>query len=224
MSQAFRQHLAKRIGILGGSFNPPHLGHLRSAMEVMEGLGLDGMHLIPSGAHPFKGDEVLAAPEDRLDMVRLAVSREPRFEANDIEVLREGIGYTIDTLRSLTRSRPTIEWVFTLGSDLLEEMHLWKDWEQLIKYAHLCIMTRPGYSVDLSATEAGRYLEPFLVQSGALLYREEMGRNGVLIQPVTPMEISSTAMREALVAGRSIDYLTPQRVVDYIHKQELYRP
>ncbi|ABK45833.1 nicotinate-nucleotide adenylyltransferase [Magnetococcus marinus MC-1] len=224
MVTAFRQHLARRIGILGGSFNPPHLGHLRSAMEVMEGLGLDGMQLIPSGAHPFKGREMQATPEERLDMVRLAVSREPRFEANDIEVLQDGVGYTIDTLRSLARSRPTIEWVLVLGSDLLNELHLWKTWQLLIKYAHLCIMTRPGYIVDLQQTEAGRFLEPFMVQSPELLYREEMGRNGVIIQPVTPMGISSTAMREALVAGRSIDYLTPTRVVNYIQKQELYRP
>ncbi|MBF0624328.1 MAG: nicotinate (nicotinamide) nucleotide adenylyltransferase [Magnetococcales bacterium] len=209
-------------GLFGGAFNPPHYGHLRSALEVVELLRLERLLFLPSGGHPFKGADLLAPTTHRVAMTALAIAGEPRFALSTVEADRPGVSYTVDTLTRLSREHPDRELVLLLGTDLLEELHLWKDWRTMIDRTHLCLLTRPGFPENLSRTPAGRFLASHRVDGPAGLHRAVLGHHGFLIQPVTMLEISSTDLRHRVAAGRSLRYLTPEPVAEYIQRHGLY--
>ncbi|MBF0135363.1 MAG: nicotinate-nucleotide adenylyltransferase [Magnetococcus sp. DMHC-1] len=213
--------MTSRIGILGGTFNPPHFGHLRSALEAREILGLEQVLFLPSGRHPFKRDPRLVATHHRLAMTRLAIAAEPEFALCSLEADQEQTAFTCDTLTTLGHSYPEKELVFLFGADLLAEMHLWKGWQQLIQLAHLCVLVRPGFQGALTQTQAGQHFASARVQTAADMRRQATG-HCFLVLPVTMLEISSTDLRQRQQTGRSLRYLTPQAVVDYIARQGLY--
>lgn len=213
----------QRIGILGGAFNPPHFGHLRPALEAQEILGLDQVMLIPSGDHPFKPDDVLAPAQDRLAMTRLAVGDEPHFHVSGMEILRQGTSYTIDTLRHLRGRFPRAQLFFLMGSDLLQELHLWRNWFELINYAHLVVLTRPGFEHLVEEAPAAKALRLLRADSLSTLLDPDYYQHLWFPLPVTPLGISSTDMRQRVRQGKSLRYLTPKSVVDYIFNHRLYR-
>ena len=214
--------MTTRLGIIGGSFNPPHFGHLRPALEAMQRLKLEAVFFLPSGHHPFKSDNLLMAVDHRLTMTRLAIENQSGFELCDLDAKNTGISYTIDTLRTLDQRFPLGELFFLLGSDLLTEIHLWKSWREIINIAHLLPLVRPGYETTILNSEAAQYFKPFQVEKPENLDRQRLGRFGFYLQPVTSFGISSTDIRQRIKHGESIRYLTPDAVIDYIQQHGLY--
>lgn len=214
-----------RIGFLGGSFNPPHFGHLRPALEVLQALQLEKVVFIPSGQHPLKSAQEIVSAEHRLAMVERAIQSEPNFLVDSLEVKTKKVSYTVNTLETLTSQKyRNYEPILLLGADLLGELHLWRGWQKLIKLAHLCIMIRPGYKQLLTEFPAQFYLHTFTNHS---FDQENSPIQGppfsFFYQTVTPFAISSTEIRQQLRLGSSVRYLTPEPVIQYIQKNDLYQ-
>lgn len=189
-----------RKGILGGTFNPPHLAHLIVAQEVRETLALDEIVLIPTHDHPFKGVAV-AEPRHRAAMAELAVAGDPGLSADRIEVQRGGTSYTVETLRALREREPATEWSLIIGRDNLEELPRWRESEALPELANVIVTTR------------GRDEEaPRLPFAGRCTF-----------VPVPALEISSTTVRARIAAGKSIRHWVPPAVEAYIREHALYR-
>lgn len=188
----------KKIGILGGTFNPIHYGHLILAEQVLGQLNLDRVIFIPTYLPPHKSDKEIIAASDRLKMIELAVKGNPHFSVSDIEIRRKGKSYTIDTLRAIKSSYSSAELFFICGSDLVAEIPTWKDSDELIKMARFVLAKRPGFGKRLT------------------------GKNFLKIG-VAQVDISSSLIRKLIRQGRSITYLTPYVVVKYIEKHKLYK-
>jgi len=194
-----------RIGLVGGSFNPIHRGHLAIARAAREALHLDRVILIPSARPPHKKDEGLAPAADRLAMARLAAS--PGVEVSTIELDRQGPSYTIDTLRAFRAAEPEAELIFIIGADSVPELVTWRDATTFVGLARFAVAARPGHDLDREVTAAERAL----------------GCKLALI-PLEPDPVSATEVRERVRQGRSIDGLVPDAVRDYIAAHNLYRP
>src|SRR5579862_7291363 len=138
-----QRHL--RIGILGGTFNPIHLGHLLIAQDAIEQLRLDRVKFIPSATPPHKSVDKLASEKDRVRMIRLAIRGNARFEVDDIEIKRGGKSYSVDTLMELRQQDPRAKFYFIIGADSLRELHLWRDVGRLVKLCTFVTVPRPGY-------------------------------------------------------------------------------
>ncbi len=210
-------------GLLGGTFDPIHLGHLRCAEEVREILGLEKILFVPAARPPLKRKEITPFP-DRLKMIRLAVSGNPAFEVSGLEGRRKGRSYSIDTVRHLLELHGKgLELFFILGQDAFQDIRLWKDWEELLSLCHFVVMTRPGYGKE--------DLHDILTPDLAARYRYTRTRKGfrspagtfIFFRSVTFLDISSTDIRKRLAEGRSVHYLLPQRVIDYIVRKSLYQ-
>lgn len=196
--------MGQRIGILGGTFDPLHLGHLSAASWAASTLDLDQILFVPAGL-PWQKQTVHASAEDRFMMVSAAIDDDPRFAVSRIEIDREGPTYTIDTLRAL-RSLPTYEQAdlfFITGADTIAEIDSWKDYDQLTDLAAFVAVTRPGFD---SASDPDQ--EPTAIP--------------VIRLDVPGVEVSSTAIRQRVANGESIDDLTTPNVVRYIDEHRLY--
>ncbi len=217
-----RSPRTQRIGIFGGTFNPIHNAHLRSAEEVRERQHLDRVLFVPSATPPHKGSENLASAAHRLTMVRLAIARNPAFRVSTIEIDRRGRSYSVDTLRALHAQLPAAQFVFIVGLDAFREIGTWKDYAALFELCDLVVTSRPGLADPLRVLPL-----PVAVRS-KFCYRKESQslehRTGhkVIFQPLTPLDISSTALRERLGSGLSIRYLIPAAVERYIARHRLY--
>ncbi|MBF0192141.1 MAG: nicotinate (nicotinamide) nucleotide adenylyltransferase [Magnetococcales bacterium] len=212
-----------KTGLLGGAFNPPHYGHLRPAREAMEALGLDRVVLIPTGVHPFKGPEILAPVAHRLAMVRLALADWEDFDVWEIEAVSPQVSYTVETLAAWHRHFPDEEPVLLIGADIPRELHLWRQWWRLIERAHVCLMTRPGFSLLPDPERpALDYLERFRVATASDLDRQRLGRYGFFSLPVTQFDIASTELRRRLRTGENLRSLTPDAVIEHARAHGLY--
>lgn len=200
------------IGILGGTFDPVHHGHLRLAVEVRERLGLGEVRLVPTATTNLR-DAPTASPAQRLAMLHAAVS--PGLVADDREIRRGGRSYTIDTLIELRAEFPDSPLCFVMGADAWNALPRWHRWRELKDYAHLVIANRPGTAVaeipELSAV---------VTDDPADLLGAPAGR--VMVLPIPRLPISSTDLRARLHAGKSIDYFTPATVVALVRQHGLY--
>ncbi len=197
-----------RIGIFGGTFDPVHLAHLRAALEVLEALDLDEMRFMPCNVPPHRQRPVASAAE-RLEMVRLAVADEPRFDVDARELDREGPSYSVDTLASLREEYPDAALCLLMGMDQFQALTTWDRWESIPARAHVVVMHRPGWTRPDAGT-----LAPVLaagMEAGALRLREERA-GAVVFVPITPLDVSSTAIRGLVAAGRDVRYLVPDSV------------
>ena len=190
------------IGIFGGTFNPPHYGHLVVAERVREELGLSKVLFIPSAISPHKQHLGAVAPALRMEMVRLALLRQESFEPSSMEVDRGGVSYTVDTLERLRQDHPGSVLHLLIGMDNLEEFDSWKLPGRILELAKVVVMTRPGFRPGGVAAESGR---PF-----------------VFCQ-VPEIGISSSEIRERVKQGKSIRFLVPKQVEAYINYRGLYR-
>lgn len=213
-----------RLGIFGGSFNPIHLAHLRSAEEVGAALQLDQVWFIPSGSPPHKSAHALAPARHRLAMVRRAVAGNPRFRVSPIEVERRGGSYSIDTVRGLRLRYPSTRLFLIIGMDQFRELGTWKSYRDLLTLCDMVVTSRPGFAF----ADARRIL-PVAVQ-GEFCYqpkserlRHETGTEIIFLR-ISDLEISASAIRAHLRRGSSIRYLVPPSVQRYIHQHRLYRP
>jgi nicotinate-nucleotide adenylyltransferase len=193
---------------------------------VLERLGLEKILFLPTGEHPLKKSHILAPADHRLEMTRIGVAANPRFEVCDREVKRVGVSYSVESLAELAGEYPDHELVFMVGGDILVELHLWKNWQQLLDYAHLAMMVRPEAPVDLSAPAINREVTDFLtrhqVYNSQDLGRQVGGGYHFIGLPVTPQKICSTQIREEIRQKKSIHSTTPPGVIDYINQNQLY--
>lgn len=209
----------RTIGLLGGTFNPIHLGHLRMAQELAETLNLNEVRFIPSANPPHKPAPDIRA-EHRAAMVQLAIAYNPLFTFDDRELRRTGASYTIDTLQSLRcELGADVSLVLFMGSDAFTKFHTWHRWQEIINLCHIALVQRPLASKEPLPKILDTFLHNHYSENTQDLHETSAGF--VTMQAITPLEISSTAIRNALQNKRSARYLTPQCVLDYIEQHQL---
>jgi nicotinate-nucleotide adenylyltransferase len=211
-----------RVGLLGGSFNPIHFGHLRSAEEVREALSLDLLYFVVAASPPHKTSADLAPPEHRLAMVRLATKGNRYFMVSDVEVRRGGRSYTIDTVRyflSMLRAPSTL--FVLMGEDAFAELDTWKDCEELVRLASIAVHRRPPGAHRGPARLSLAALQRFGYVQEDDHYVHPSGQTLSFVA-TTIVPISATLIREKLRRRLSVRYLTPNDVVDYIERHGLY--
>jgi nicotinate-nucleotide adenylyltransferase len=218
--------LSKRIGILGGTFNPIHFGHLAAAEEIGERLALDQVLFIPSFLPPHKQEEDMPSGEQRREMVRLAIAGNSRFSVSDVELQRGGRSFTVDTLNELRRGLPDAELYFLAGLDSFLEIRTWKEWRRLLKLCIFVVLSREGAQFrDLVGLDLFPGFEEDLVTLDVRTRRDIMITTPTLrlVLAVIPRyEISSTEIRDRVKRGRSIKYLLPEVVEAYIIENKFY--
>lgn len=213
------------IGVLGGTFDPIHYGHLRLAEELAETLKLGEVRLIPSGTPPHRSRPQVAA-EHRLAMVRLATADNARLGVDQREIQRAGPGYTFDTLAELRSEVGTARpLVLLLGADAFLEFATWHRWHEIFGLAHVAVAHRPGFPVE---HWAGRMPQPLAREYAARRMQQPLATHlqpagGIVVVPFTALDLSATAIRDMLRAGASPRYLLPASVLDYIRAHGLYR-
>jgi nicotinate-nucleotide adenylyltransferase len=191
-----------RVGIMGGTFDPIHHGHLVAASEVADRFALDEVVFVPTGQPWQKGDIAVSPAEDRYLMTVIATAANPRFQVSRVDIDRTGPTYTVDTLRDLRRVYgEEAKLYFITGADALSRILSWKDTDQVFKLAHFVGVTRPGFELS----------------------DEHLPEEAVTLVRVPAMAISSTDCRQRVSAGKPIWYLVPDGVVQYIAKRRLYR-
>jgi nicotinate-nucleotide adenylyltransferase len=212
-----------KIGILGGTFDPIHLGHLCVAEEICEDMALTKVYLIPAALPPHKDTRPVTPFHHRLAMTRIGVEPSPLLEALDLEGRRQGLSYSIETLREIRGLfEAKVDVFFIIGMDAFLEIKTWKEYRRLFDYAHFVVIKRPGASSEklgpfLASLEAG-------FEKGAAqgTYTAATG-NHLIYREATLMDISSTLIRARVAADRSIRFWVPAGVQDYILQQGLYR-
>jgi len=197
-----------RLGLMGGTFDPIHLGHLVVAEEAREQFRLDRVVFVPNRQPPHKKDYQVTEAEHRYAMCVLATASNPFFEVSREELERPGPSYTVDTIRAFrARVGPNTELYFITGADAVLEIMSWREPDVILGEAHLVAVHRPGFDLGRLAAVVGA---------------ERAAR--ILTMPMPGIEISSTELRRRVAEGRSIRHLTADAVVDYINKMSLYRP
>jgi nicotinate-nucleotide adenylyltransferase len=197
-----------QLGILGGTFDPPHLAHLIMAEYAREQLDLDRVLWVVAAQPPHKHDQTVSPVEHRLKMVELMLADNPAFELSRMDVERPGPHYTVDMLSIFADRYPGSDLFFLLGADSLRDLLEWHDPAGIIRHARLVVMERPGTSYDLARLESSI---PGL-------------KERVIIQDAPSIDISSSEIRVRAASGQSIRYLLPANVETYIHTHGLYRP
>jgi nicotinate-nucleotide adenylyltransferase len=197
--------MGRRVGVMGGTFDPIHYGHLETAEEALVQFGLDEVAFVPTGRPWMKADRIVSSSEDRYLMTVVATASNPRFSVSRVEIDRDGPTYTVDTLRLLADRHPDAELYFITGADAMLEILDWKDPEDALGLAHFIAATRPGY--DLARFEAAAPTHHPRVST----------------MDIPALAISSSDIRSRVRDGRAIRYLLPEGVKSYIEKQGLYR-
>lgn len=194
-----------RLGIFGGTFDPPHVGHLLAASDAIEHLKLDRLVFVPAAQQPLKVGRVAAPAVHRLAMVRLTVGPDPRLEADSVEVDREGLSYTVDTLRDFAGRYPSAELFFLVGADVLSSFAQWRDPHTVLELATLAVMVRGAESEG-----AARDVDAALAARATFI-------------PTRRIDVSSTEIRDRVQSGRSIHGFVTDAVAEYISSHGLYR-
>jgi len=214
------------IGILGGTFDPLHFGHLRLAQELAEGLVLGEVRFIPAGL-PAHRAPPFASPQQRLEMVHLGMDGNPLFSLDEREIFKPAPSYTVETLLDLRRERGAMQPLcLFMGADAFLGLATWHRWRELFDLAHLVVAQRPGVA---GITRAAATLPAELLDelNRRLVNEPEAMRDApsgaILVHPVTALDISATQIRRELAAGRSPRYLLPDAVLDYIRTNGLYK-
>jgi nicotinate-nucleotide adenylyltransferase len=209
------------IGLLGGTFDPIHFGHLRMAQELAESLSLDEVRFIPSANPPHKVPPLVSA-EHRAVMVQLAIVGNQIFKFDDRELHRTGASYTIDTLLSLRSELvQNTSLVLFMGSDAFTKFNTWHRWQEIIQLCHIALVQRPITSIKEPLPKVlDTFLHNHYTENAEDLRESSAGY--VTMQPITPLEISSTAIRNSLQSAHSARYLMPDNVLDYVHSHQLY--
>jgi len=212
------------LGMLGGTFDPVHYGHLRFAQEAADALRLAEVRFVPAGTPPHRAAPHVS-PQHRLEMVRLAIAGNARFSTDDREVRRSGPGYSVETLAELRReigaSRPLC---LLLGADAFLELATWHRWHELFALAHLIVAHRPGFPPE---SWPARMPEPLAREYGARLLQQPLAvhlapAGGIATHALAALDISGTLIRDSLARSVSPRYLLPDPVLDYIERHGLY--
>lgn len=189
----------RRIGIMGGTFDPIHHGHLVAASEVQHRFNLDEVVFVPTYTQPFKTRQNATDPEHRYLMANVATASNPRFSVSRVDIDRKGVTYTVDTLREIRKEYGEVELYFITGADALSRLEEWKDCEELLTMAHFVGVTRPGHRLEGKLLEKAQVIE------------------------IPALAISATEIRERVRQGAPVWYLVPDGVVQYIAKYGIYQ-
>ncbi|HWH78571.1 MAG TPA: nicotinate-nucleotide adenylyltransferase [Candidatus Binatus sp.] len=212
-----------KLGIFGGTFDPIHWGHLRSAEEVSETFGLDRIYFIPASIPPHKHGQTQTPARDRLTMVRLAVAHNPRFAVSTAELTRPGVSYSIDTIRSFAKNLQKGDALhFIIGLDAFREIGTWKDFRELFPLCNFIVTSRPGSKENDPLKGTGIAVKKlFCYDFSKHNYRHESGTRVNFIE-LTDIAISASEIRALVKRGKSIRYLVPASVERYIKRRGLY--
>lgn len=211
-----------RLGILGGTFDPIHFGHLRLAEEMYEELSLSKVLLIPGAQPPHKDERVISPFQDRLEMTKMAASYSDYLETSDIEGRRKGPSYSIETIRIIRNIYGTdIEMFFIMGIDTFKEIPSWKEYKELFKLTSFAVIDRPGIQKGAINSFIESLGMDFKKGNNRDIFVNAFGCN-IFFKRATLMDISSTKIRQNVKAGKSINYLVPERVKEYIIRKGLY--
>jgi nicotinate-nucleotide adenylyltransferase len=187
-----------KIGLLGGTFNPVHIGHLILAEEVREKMDFGRIIFVPTFLPPHKENSNIAQAQERLKMLKLAIKGNRYFSASDSEIKRNGRSYTIDTIREFKGAYPKDELYFIIGSDLLKYLDEWKDLSEIIKMVKVIVATRPGFPLE----DIPSYIQTIAIRA---------------------VDVSAFEIRECVRLNKSFRYLVPESVFNYINKKRLYQ-
>ena len=198
-----------RIGIFGGTFDPPHAGHKKYADEIAVKLSLDRLLVIPTATPPHKGGKNPISSEDRFAMVKILFADDIGVEVSDMEIARGGRSYTYETVTLLREIYPDDELIFILGSDMLLSFHTWKNPDVILSHVKICAVTRSD-SIDKEQLE--EYVEEHFPKN----------KERFITCNFDPIEVSSTQIRNAIRNGESVEGLVDRRVMEYIKEKELY--
>jgi len=208
----------KLLGIFGGTFDPIHYGHLRTAFEMLEVLRFDEVSFVPSGEPPHRG-QTFADAEQRLAMVSVATQGQPGFSVNDCELRREGPSYTIDTLATIRKEQPDVALGLIVGMDAFLGLTSWHHWSEILDFAHIVVAHRPGWEVPETG-EIGKLVAAHGTQDIEDFHETSHGR--IFVHAVTQLEIASTEIRNLIAAGRDPKFLIPDAVRDVILESRCY--
>lgn len=194
----------KKVGLLGGTFDPIHNGHLQLAKDVQEKVHLDEIWFIPVRINPLKEHTKPASCEDRIEMIHRAIEMYPNFYVNELECYREGPSYSIDTLKIFKEEFPNIEFYFIVGSDVVTTYDQWKSGPEILKLCSIIVAKRPGFNFEKI---------PEIIRNN---------KKFIFIE-ITPMDISSTIIRQKVKNNEDLKKFIPQVVIDYINTNNLYK-
>lgn len=220
------------LGILGGSFDPVHNGHLTLAREVKERFGLDRVVFVPAFHSPHKLDQEVASAWHRLQMLRLALQGSPGLEICEVELARRGPSYSIDTLDEIQALYPRAELNLIMGIDTFKAIHTWKEASRLLASCHLLVSTRPGYSFSPPASliahlpgESGSppYVLSPMGKNGEWTFRHRQSGKLLTFFPIPPMDVASSKIRHLIRTGSSARNMLPPEVENYIIENRLYQ-
>lgn len=198
----------RKIGILGGTFNPIHVGHLILAENACEYCALEKVLIMPSGCSYLKNQDDIASKQDRINMVRLSIEDNPKFELSLIETQREGNSYTADTLSCLVKENPDTTYYYIIGADTLFGMESWKDPQTIFDCAVIVVAPRDFKSID--------------ELNSKIKYLEDNYKAKIVLLNTTNLDISSHDIRKLLSEGRSCKYYLIDKVIDYIKENKLF--
>ncbi len=219
------------FGLFGGTFDPIHLGHLKTVLEVKDCFQLETVYLIPAAQPPHKTDRAIAPPADRMAMLEIAIKHLPGLKVSNTEINRSGLSYSVETVAEYRqRFTGTERLSFILGLDAFVEIHTWKAYRRLFERVAFIVMTRPG-SGSQQSPPAHETLQAFLdarISDGYVFESEAGGFRHPVLKPVrlfatTPVDISSTGIREKIMRQQPFEHLLPEGVAAYIRRKGLYQ-
>ena len=212
-----------KIGIFGGSFNPPHMGHINSIQTVAKKLGLSKVHVVPAAQNPLKTPVEGPTPEQRIELTKMAFAQYGEtYFVDDQEIKRGGLSYTIDTVLNLRKEYDANDLFLIIGADKFEELSQWKDYQKILSEVNIVVTTRPGYDVPESLEEMPVYLKPLVADFDFNFIELSTGRS---IQFITlrDIEVSSTELRKWLRTGKPVEKYLPLAVESFVKEHKLYR-
>ncbi len=210
----------RRIGILGGTFDPPHLGHLRAAEVVRDALRLERVLFVPASTPPHKASPPVTEADHRFGMLERALSDEPFFEVSRLELDRGGRSYTIDTLETFAAGSTDSRFFFVTGTDAFSEIRTWKKWRELLNEHWFVVHERPGFAIGAVQDGLPEEIDSRVLEESEL---EPGNEPRVLFLRRPMLDISSTEIRRSVRENRSVRFLVPDAVAAYIRENRLYR-
>ncbi|MDC0575349.1 nicotinate-nucleotide adenylyltransferase [Nitrosomonadaceae bacterium] len=212
------------VGIFGGTFDPIHYGHLRIAEEIVKTVGLQKLYFVPAGMPRLRHSPV-ASPQHRVEIVRLAIQKNPDFVLDEREIYRDGVSYSIDTVREFKQEfGEEVRLCLVLGADAFIKLPEWNNWKELFNLCHFIVSTRPGYTLTLIKELLSKELREECSQrwvSNTESLRKDMS-GLIFIASTTMLDISATSIRAHIAVGRSVRHLVPSVTVNYISENKLY--